>query len=342
MRIRWVKGPPLPPDGRYHVLWNERRVHALLDEERPDVVEGSSPWTGGWFTARWRGPHAARARRSFVFHMDPVAAIAQTQLSPPVPFDTVDRLCAPLWSSLRRLARRYDVTVTAGEWLAGRCRDFGITNATAVPFGIDKARFDPSARDVAARAALLERCGVPASAHDEAFVWIAMSRLDPEKRVPTLLDAFDRLRRRTSRPVGLVVFGHGPLRARCERRAATIPGAVLAGFEPDRDAMARGLASADGFVHGSAAETYGLGVAEAICAGLPVVVPDRGGAADLCAADVGVRYRTGDADAAADAMAEVMRRGRTSFTAGLAATADERIVTVAQHFAALWDRYASV
>ena len=47
----------------------------------------------------------------------------------------------------------------------------------------------------------------------------------------------------------------------------------------DRALLARYYASADVLVHGSAAETYGLVVAEAICSGLPVVVPDRGGAA---------------------------------------------------------------
>ncbi|MDZ7807984.1 MAG: hypothetical protein U5K71_12835 [Gracilimonas sp.] len=31
---------------------------------------------------------------------------------------------------------------------------------------------------------------------------------------------------------------------------------------------------ADYFVHGSAAETYGIVVAEAVCSGLPVVVPE--------------------------------------------------------------------
>lgn len=341
-RIRWVKGPPLPADGRYHVLWNERRVHALLDEEAPDVVEGSSPWTGGWFAARWRGPHAARARRAFVFHMDPVAAIAQTHLSGPVAPDTVDRLCTPVWAMLRRLARRYDVTVTASEWLAQRCRGFGIANAEAVPFGIDKDRFGPAARDTATRAALLERCGIHADVRDDAFLWIATSRLDPEKRIPTVLGAFDRLRRATARPVGLVVFGHGPQRARCDRIADAIPGAVLAGYETDRDAMARSLASADGFVHGSAAETFGLGVAEAVCAGVPVVVPDRGGAADLCDDAFGARYTTGDAAAASSAMADVMRRDRAALAPALATAATERIVTVDEHFRALWRRYGSL
>lgn len=339
-RIRWVKGPPLPFDGRYHVLWNERRVHALLDEEEPDVVEGSSPWTGGWFAARWSGPRAARVRRAFVFHMDPVAAIAQTYLSGPLPFGTVDAMCAPVWSMLRRLAARNDVTVTASGWLERRCRRFGIANATAAPFGIEKERFSPSARDDGTRAELLARCGIDAAAHDDAFVWIAMSRLDPEKRIGTLLDAFDRLRRRTDRPVGLVVFGHGPLRARCEQKAASIPGAVLAGYESDRDTMARNLASADGFVHGSAAETYGLGVAEAICAGLPVVVPDRGGAAELCTDGCGTVYRAGDAWDAAVAMHDVMGRDPAS-AAVASALASDRIVDVAEHFATLWDLYAS-
>src|SRR5688572_12581663 len=66
-RIVWIKSRPMPIDPRYYLLLRERAVHEVLDREQPDVVEGSSPWTGGVICARWRGS----ALRSFVFHQDP-------------------------------------------------------------------------------------------------------------------------------------------------------------------------------------------------------------------------------------------------------------------------------
>ena len=66
--------------------------------------------------------------------------------------------------------------------------------------------------------------------------------------------------------------------------------------------MARLYASADLLVHGSGAETYGLVVAEAISSGLPVVVPDCGGASDFAPRARSAVYRIGDSDACAAAI----------------------------------------
>ncbi|MEM8825715.1 MAG: glycosyltransferase, partial [Pseudomonadota bacterium] len=50
-----VKAPRHPVDPRYHIFWGTRRVHAALDETRPDLVEASSPWRGAWRVASWPG-----------------------------------------------------------------------------------------------------------------------------------------------------------------------------------------------------------------------------------------------------------------------------------------------
>jgi alpha-1,6-mannosyltransferase len=338
-RILWVKGPPMPFDPRYFILWNEKRVHALLDAERPDVVEGSSPWSGGWFAARWSGPVARNARRTFIFHQDPVAVYPQTLLGRALGEGRVDRIFSPYWAYLRRLSGRFDATVVAGEWLAERLRGFGVNNPIAVPFGIDKARFSPDQRDPALRSEWLTRCGVPAEQHAEAVLWVGISRFHPEKRIGTVLEAFSRVS--ANRPMGFVLFGDGPLRGWVERRARNLPGVHLAGFVKDRERVARTLASADAFLHGSAAETYGLVVAEAICAGLPLVVPDIGGAADLARPGYAETYRAGDAASCAAAMTAFLRRPRTSMSAALADGA-ARIGTMEDHFRGLFGRYAAL
>ncbi|MBW2404536.1 MAG: glycosyltransferase, partial [Deltaproteobacteria bacterium] len=115
-RICWVKGPPMPFDPRYYVLWRERAVHRILDREAPDVVEGSSPWSGGWFVARWPG----RAVKTFIFHQDPVAVYPQTFLGHRLGIDRVDRMFGWYWAYLRSLSAHFDATVVSGEWLADK------------------------------------------------------------------------------------------------------------------------------------------------------------------------------------------------------------------------------
>jgi alpha-1,6-mannosyltransferase len=330
-RIIWIRSRPAPYDRRYYLLLDESAVHRILDREEPDIVEGSSPWTGGWFTARWPG----RALKAFVFHQDPVAVYPHTFLDRVLSPQRVDGLFGWYWDYLRGLSRRFDMTVVSGAWLADRLQRFGVHQPTAVPFGIEKKVFSPRLRDDGLRCELLGKCGVGA----QGRLLIAVSRHHPEKRLGTVLDAF-RIAS-GGRAMGLVMVGDGPLRRWLERKAAGIPGVHVAGFIQDRRQMAATLASADALVHGSAAETYGLAVAEAICSGLPVVVPDRGGAADLAAPEYAERYPPGHASACATAIERLLARDPESLRSACATAAENRVLSIDDHFRLLFDTYAA-
>ena len=291
-RIAWVASPPMPFDPRYRRFAGRHTVFRAVDEARPDILEASSPWLSASIAAAWAGP----APRALVFHQDVVAAYAHAALDRFAPRTLIDAAAWPWWARLRRLSRRFAVTVAGGEWLAERLRANGVANAVAAPFGVESGRFTARLRDEALRAELLARCGVG----PDGRLLLAVSRYHPEKRLPTVIAAFARARRQ--RPnLGLVVAGEG-LAWRAVRRAAATPGACLLGPIADRDALARILASADLFVHGSGAETYGLAPAEAIASGLAIVVPDTGGAADLAARGLSRTYRAGDAAGCAQAI----------------------------------------
>lgn len=328
-RICWVKGPPMPLDPRYYVLWREAAVHQILDREAPDLVEGSSPWSGGWFVARWPGS----AVKTFVFHQDPVAVYPQTFLGHRLGIDRVDRMFGWYWAYLRSLSAHFDATVVSGEWLAEKLRRFGLRHAEAVPFGIDKARFSPSRRDPAVRKRMLERCGVG----EEASLLVTISRFHPEKRLGTLLAAFRRASE--TRPMGLVIYGDGPLRNWIKRNAARVPGVHLAGFVTDREEVATSLASADAMLHGSAAETYGLVIAEALCSGLPIIVPNQGGAADLADPSYAETYAPGDVADCTAAIEALLHRDRAALVAGCARAAQHEIGTMDDHFQQLFELY---
>ncbi len=327
-RIVWVQSLRSPFDDRYGLFTRSRVIHEVLDRERPDVVEGSSPLGGGWAVAKWQG----RAKKAFVFHTDPVAVWPETFLAPRLGFGRVDRWSQPIWSGLRRLAAGYDATVVSGAWLGDRLEEHGVQGARVVPFGIDKRGFSPAHRSEEVRTKLLADCGLP----PEADLLISVSRLDPEKRVPTMLEGFRRAARQ--RPMGLVIFGRGALEKSIKRRIDRTPGVCLGGYVGSRAEMATAIASADGFLHGSAAETYGLVVAEAICSGVPVIVPDRGGAGALAGPGFAETYAAGDPSGCRDAILRLMARDRASLRRACAVAA-RRIGTMDGHFDELFGLY---
>ncbi len=105
-----------------------------------------------------------------------------------------------------------------------------------------------------------------------------LSRVDEKKGLNLLLSAFSRVLL-TVPDAKLVIAGDGPADfvARMKQQSVTLAleGAVLwAGFVAgaDKDAL---LADADLFVLPSYSENFGIAVAEAMAAGLPVVVSDQ-------------------------------------------------------------------
>ena len=331
-RIAWVRSRPMPFDPRYYLLLRQRAVHALLDRERADVIEGSSPWTGGTFVARYLAHDGYRPLKSFVFHQDPIAVYPQTLLGSRLGEERIDALFGPYWAYLRRLSQRFDVTVVSGQWLVERLAGFGIKRPVAVPFGIDKAVFRAARPDAALRAELLANCG----AAPDAKLLIAISRHHPEKRLGTLLEALQLTA--ATRPVALAIYGEGPLTSWLQRKARGLP-VWLAGVTRDRMHLARCLASADALLHGSAAETYGLVVAEALNAGLPIVVPTRGGAADLARPEHAETYPAGDAAACALAIERMLSRDREALRAAALQAGDDLVSSQAAHFERLFATY---
>lgn len=328
-RVIWVKGPRLPVDWRYYVLWREKAVHKILDREKPDVVEGSSPWTGGWFAGRWKGD----AVKTLIFHQDPVAAYPHTFLGSLLGFDRVDSFFGFYWKYLQKLSGNFDATIVSGEWLAKRIGKHGVHHPVAVPFGIDKEFFSPERRDEKLRTKLLADMGLPES----ASLMIAISRHHPEKRLGTVIDGFAQAAK--EKPMGLMIFGDGPIRKYVHFKAKKSKHVKIMGFTENRDQLADILASSDYFVHGSSAETYGIVVAEAVCSGLPVVVPERGGAADIAKPAFGETYKPGDVGLFKKSLIDIVEQDRDKLVEATKKAAQNDIITMEGHFKMLFQKY---
>ncbi len=329
--IIWVKAPVIPVDTRYHLFARSQGVNDVLAALKPDVVEGSSPWRGGWIAGRWQDA----AVRALFMHADPVASYPHLLLGGMMAPDRIDALFARFWRYLARLADNFDTTVVGGDWLGARFAAHGLPRLHTVGLGIDKTRFSTGLRSEACRAELLALCGLG----PEGRVLVSVGRMHPEKRLSCLIDAVVLANR--TRPVGLVIIGDGPYRRVIERKAAGHPMVHIKGQMNTPSQLGCYLASADALIHGGASETFGLAVSEALCSGTPIIVPDRGGARAAAAQPYAEVYATGDASACADAILRLLARDRAELSRHAVAAAGQ-IPTMAEHFATLFAHYAAV
>ena len=104
-----------------------------------------------------------------------------------------------------------------------------------------------------------------------------------------------------------------------------------------RDELARLIASVDGLVHGCEAETFCMVAAEARASGVPLLVPDRGGAYDQLLAGAGASYRAGSMHIARRRNRRLCRPWRGPAAAARLSRSDVR--TIDGHFSELFAAY---
>ncbi|HVR19498.1 MAG TPA: glycosyltransferase [Polyangiaceae bacterium] len=325
-RIVRYAAPRMPYDPSYHAPLDVFRMRALVRELAPDVLQLSSPFVPSWVGATLGVP-----LRSYVYHSDPIGCYVT-----PLAKNAAGRLLErAAWAYMKAVCGSADVTIVAGEWLERELSQRGFENVHTVPFGIDHEPFGPERRDDTLRAEIL---GDLANDPEARLVLIA-GRLAADKRQLRLIEALEIVAKR--RPIGLVLLGDGPERARLEAAGRRLPRFRALLFTRDRNEYARLLASVDALAHGSTCETFGFLLAECLASGTPLVVPDAGGAADLTEPGWSERYPP-YADPETIALALERLLGRP--VGDLRRCARERaasLPTTESHFRALFDLYAA-
>src|SRR6059058_3750498 len=325
-----IPSPLLPVDRRYRYFDDEAAIHAALDAWQPDHVEASSPWSSAAMVGRWQGG----ATRSLVMHADPLAAYAYRWLGGFVPTPAIDRMFGWFWRHLRGLGRMFDSVICANAQLAQRLSDGGVANVETIRMGVEAALFSPALRTPALREQVLCALGLDAS----ATLLVGIGRFSAEKRWDMVLRAVGGAARRDD--VGLLLIGDGPKRAKLELLADRTRTAMVLPRIADREELARLLASADALVHGCEAETFCMVAAEARASGIPMIVPDRGAAADQLLSKAGVLYRAGSEISLGRALERFIDRGPELQRAAAARAC--RVRTMDEHFADLFARYAQM
>jgi alpha-1,6-mannosyltransferase len=329
-RLISIPSPRFPLDRNYFYFESDAVIHRALDREAPDFIEASSPWGSASAVAEWPGA----APRALIMHSDPLSAFAYRWLENVVSRRTIDRGMDWFWRHLRRLDASFDTVICASPSYTQRLQDGGMQRVITLPMGVQPDLFSPQHRDPDLRRRLLERCQIA----ETGTLLLGVGRLSPDKRWPMLIAG--AVAAGYSRPIGMVIVGDGLGRAAVVRAAGDNPHVQLLSPIIDRAAIAQLYASADLLIAGSAAETFGMVMAEARASGLPIIVPDEGAAYDQLVPGQGLAYASGDAASVAVTIGEAIASLPALRAAAVAGAAD--VPTMDMHFARLFATYDAI
>ncbi len=261
---------------------SHRVVRDVIARFKPDIVHSATEFMIGRM-----GVRAARASGLPVttsYHTD----FAKYTESYGVPF-----LRTPVTNWIRRFHANAERIFTPSAPSRDDLRALGLADVEVWGRGVDDVLFHPGKRSLAVRQGLTM---------GNAFTFVHVGRLAPEKGVDVLLDAFGLVERELGADaVRFVVAGAGPSLQSLKSRA---PRTVTFLGNIDRQRELPSLyASADAFLFASTTETLGLVVLEAMASGTPVIAAPAGGVADhLRHEENGLAYTAMDRRACADAM----------------------------------------
>lgn len=231
-------------------------IGAAFDRFKPDVVHCFSPALMSTSAIA-----AARLRRI------PVVTNYQTDLPAYAPYYGLGFMTGAAKIALRLMHNAAHLTLAPSPFTLRQLRQQGFHRLRLWRRGVNLTRFHPDRRSADWRSRLL------VGRDPDSLVCLYVGRLAQEKRVDLLLEAA-----RTP-GVALAVIGDGPARPELEAMFAGT-GTSFSGYLYGDD-LAAAYASADVFLFPGPTETFGQVVQEAMASGLPAIVTEQGGVADL-------------------------------------------------------------
>ena len=185
------------------------------------------------------------------------------------------------------------------DLILSRGKEFDVPVA-AVSNGVDLSNFKPGK----ASAEIYTKYGVPT----DRPVVLYVGRVDPEKKVGLVIDAFKKAREKVPIAV-LVIVGDGVDKVRLEKKVTEeglgdnvkFLGRVL---PPDLYELYK---VGDVFATASEIETQGIVLIEAAATGLPLIAVDKGAVSEVCiSGENGHLCQPGDVNEIAGAMAKIL------------------------------------
>ncbi|MBD3274340.1 MAG: glycosyltransferase [Candidatus Marinimicrobia bacterium] len=277
-----VKSPKVPWRKAYRFFWRPDKIMEAFERFHPDVIELGSFFIAPLPAFNYREQRAEKSDPCLVsayFHTDvadayfggPLHRLFQENL---VEWsENLAELGNEVIDAVEKRAEKYfgnifkncDLVFASGREQIERLEEYGVFNTHKIPHGVDTNMFHPDKRSDEIRKQF--------TADNDSILFLYGGRLDAEKRVELLVQAFQKLELKQSL---LILIGEGPLKEELRNKEKEIDGLVVRDYEDNREKYASILASADVYVTAGPHETFGLSVIEAQACGLPVVGVNAG------------------------------------------------------------------
>jgi alpha-1,6-mannosyltransferase len=292
-----VGADPVRGSPNYRFILRTSKVREILAEYRPDIIESLCPYLLPWTAINHRKVYPETtlvAGYRTDFPNAHVYRVGREKFGE----RTARFLRMLMWGYAEITYREFDHVYTLSEDARTAMAKRKITRTSVLPLGVDTDVFAPARRDRGYRAEL----GLGGTGP----LLVYAGRIDNEKRADRLVDMFRKLP--PSLDAAMVLIGDGKLRARLTEQARGL-NIAFPGFEKDRAALARALASSDIYVSAMADETFGVSILEAQASGLPIVGVASGAMPDRVRAGTGLLGPVDDTDAMARHVASLWPEG---------------------------------
>lgn len=231
-----------------------------LNKFKPDLLHIATPFNIGLFGMRYGKKESIPMVASYHTHFDRYLA-----------YYHLDFLSPLLWRYLQWFHKPFEKIFVPSEETRKILYTKSFTSIEIWSRGVDCMMFTPQNRDFHVR----EEYKIT-----QKYIFLFVGRLAPEKDLNILKEMIDKLPSPLSENVHWLIVGDGPSRRDVEQWETEYSNVTCAGYLSGED-LARVYASADLFVFPSSTETFGNVVLEAAASGLPAIVSDSGGVAEI-------------------------------------------------------------
>lgn len=281
--------PYIPGQQPYRAMLAPGRVRAIIERERPDIIEIGSSHAVPWLV---RGPARRLGIPAVWFYHGHIPRVIAPKLEADVPHRRWTARAAGHYArAISRFAAR---TLVASDAVRADLEGFGVERVVRVPLGVDTTLYHPERRDRSEATRRRFDLGPGPLA-------VYAGRLTAEKELPAAITGWKAL----GRDATLLIVGAGPQEPKL--RALADAGVRIVPFIHDRELLADLYAAADLYLAPGPAETFGLSAHEAMASGTPVLSVDVGAVAEqVRRSGVGGLYRLGDPASLADSAARLL------------------------------------
>jgi alpha-1,6-mannosyltransferase len=259
--IYTIESPMVSRTARYRALINLNLVEEALEREKPSIIESGDPYQVAW-KALASGRALGIPTVGFYHSHFPDAVLRSVAKY----FGSISVMMAEEIGQryVTALYNRFERTLVPSQGLSELLRGWGLENVETLELGVDTAVFFPDEK----RGRLARR---RLNWPSDRQVLLYVGRLNPDKNVRRLFEAFAELSSDYPRRFHLAVVGDGMLRGNLLRLQAETGAVSWKQYCNSAEELADIYRAADLFVHPGVKETFGLVTLESQACGTPVV-----------------------------------------------------------------------